>query len=86
MPEDNRIDKNLIGVTQRTLGNFWERTQISGVSHAKAAPSSFRSIIWMAIFTTFTAFTVIGVYEVANDYMKRPVTTSVTVKYQNQVL
>ena len=85
MLKNIQMADNFTTITQNTLGNFWERTQLSGVSHAKAAPSRLRSTVWFAIFTCFTVFTAIGVYEVISDYLKRPVTTSVTLKYQNQV-
>ena len=85
MLKNIQIAENFTTITRNTLGYFWERTQLSGVSHAKAASSRLRATVWFAILILFTVFTAIGVYEVISDYLKRPVTTSVTLKYQNQV-
>ena len=69
----------------QTWDIFWHRTSISGVSNAGIARSGFRRVCWMVLFTFFSVLTGIGFYNVVNDFAQYPVTTSVTVKHQNQV-
>ena len=42
-------------------------------------------VCWMVLFTFFSILTGIGFYNVVYDFAQYPVTTSVTVKHQNQV-
>ena len=77
--------RNPCQILWQTWDIFWHRTSISGVSNAGIARSGFRRVCWMVLFTFFTVLTAIGFYNVVYDFAQYPVTTSVTVKYQNQV-
>ena len=68
-----------------TWTNFWERTSISGLSNASGSKSRYRTYLWVLIFAIFTVLTIVGLDEVFKDYSAFPVTTSVTVKHNNQV-
>ena len=85
MPLEMVKQKNPCMVLWQTWDVFWQRTSISGVSNAGIATSVFRRTCWMMLFTFFSILTIYGLYNVITDYIKYPVTTSVTVKHQNQV-
>ena len=72
-------------VLWNTWDEFWKRTTISGMSNARKSNSGFRRTIWMTFFAIFTIFTFIGLSNVIDDYKTYPVTTSVTVKHNDQV-
>ena len=78
-------DSNAYMVLWYAWDSFWQRTSISGVSNAGAASSVLRRTCWIIIFTLFSVLTCLGLWNVIYDYSLYPVTTSVTVKHQNQV-
>ena len=85
MPSAKEKGRNPCSILWQTWDIFWHRTSISGVSNAGIARSGFRRVCWMVLFTFFSVLTAIGFYNVVYDFAQYPVTTSVTVKYQNQV-
>ena len=68
-----------------TWDEFWKRTTISGMSNARKSNSGIRRAVWMSFFAIFSIFTFIGLSNVIDDYKTYPVTTSVTVKHNDQV-
>ena len=85
MPSATEKGRNPCQILWQTWDIFWHRTSISGVSNAGIARSGFRRVCWMVLFTFFSVLTAIGFYNVVYDFAQYPVTTSVTVKHQNQV-
>ena len=82
----NKKSDSFIAVLSKTWKSFWQRTDISGMTNAREAQSSLRKKIWMVLFTVFSLLTFSAMYHVFHDYSLHPVTTSITVKYQNQVV
>ena len=72
-------------VLWRTTDNFWKRTTISGLSNARKSNSGFRRTIWMTLLTVFSILTFNGLSNVIDDFKRYPITTSVTVKHNDQV-
>ena len=56
------------------------------MSNAREAKSNVRAKIWMIIFALFSILTINGIYNILDDYSDWPVTTSITVRNQNQVI
>ena len=77
---------NVFATLSDTWNGFWNRTGISGMSNARQANSNLRTKIWMAVFVSFSILTISGIYNILCDYSLWPVTTSITVKNQNQVI
>ena len=80
-------DKNSqpLDVLSNSWKTFWETTTIPGITNARDRRSKPKSKIWMAIFTVFSILTLLAVKNVVHEYTLYPVSTSVTVKHQNQV-
>ena len=76
---------HVIYLLSNTWKSFWQRTDIAGVTNAREAQSSLRKKIWIVLSTVFFILTVSSLYQVLHEYTHYPVTTSITVKYQNQV-
>ena len=55
------------------------------MTNAREAQSGLRKKIWIALFTVFFILTIAAMYQVLHEYTHYPVTTSINVKYQNQV-
>ena len=65
---------------------FWQRTNIAGINNAdNSRKSVLRKIIWIAIFCTFLAFTIVGVLKVVKEFLSYPVDTKVVVEHSNWV-
>ena len=82
----NSNQGNVFAILSDTWKLFWQRTGISGMSNAREAKSNLRTKIWTIIFALFSTFTISGIYNILHDYSDWPVTTSITVKNQNQVI
>ena len=82
----NSNQGNIFAILSDTWKYFWQRTGISGISNAREAKSSLRTKVWTIIFALFSIFTISGIYNILQDYSDWPVTTSITVKNQNQVI
>ena len=78
--------KDAANILGNTLDTFWKQTSISGVSNAGIAKSHLRRGCWLLIFAVFGALTLYGFQDVVSDYRKYPVTTSIYIEHQNQVL
>ena len=72
-------------VLWRTFDDFWKRTTISGLSNARKTNSGLRRGIWMTLLAVFSILTFSGLSNVIEDFQSYPVTTSVTVKHNDQV-
>ena len=72
-------------VLWNTWDEFWKRTTISGMSNARKSNSGVRRAIWMTLFAVFAILTFTGLSNVIGDFKRYPVTTSVTVKHNDQV-
>ena len=83
--KSTNLSKDWKDILWNTWDEFWKRTTISGMSNARKSNSGFRRTIWMTFFAIFTVFTFIGLSNVIDDYKTYPVTTSVTVKHNDQV-
>jgi hypothetical protein len=65
---------------------FWQRTNIAGINNAgNSGKSVIRKIIWIAIFCTFSGFTIYGVSMVVKEYLSYPVDTKVVVEHLDRV-
>ena len=82
----NTNSNSFIAVLSQTWKRFWQRTDISGMTNAREAQSSLRMKIWMVLFAVFSLLTISAMYHVFHDYSLHPVTTSITVRHQNQVV
>ena len=78
--------KDAANILGNTLDTFWKQTSISGISNAGIAKSNLRTGCWLLIFAVFGALTLYGFQDVVSDYRKYPVTTSIYIEHQNQVL
>lgn len=76
---------HVIYLLSNTWKSFWQRIDIAGVTNAREAQSSLRKKIWIVLSTVFFILTVSSLYQVLHEYTHYPVTTSITVEYQNQV-
>ena len=86
LPKRSKYSRNACMVLWKTWDNFWRITSISGVSNAGISTSLFRRTCWMILFTFFSVLTTMGLMNVIQDYLAYPVTTSVEIKHQNQVI
>ena len=69
-----------------TWDEFWQKTNICGISNAGNARNSVvRRIIWIIIFCVSTGFTIWGVKDVIEEYREYPVDTLVAVKHLDRV-
>ena len=76
---------HLIYLLSNTWKSFWKRTDISGMTNAREAQSGLRKKIWIVLSIVFFILTIAAMYQVLHEYTHYPVTTSIKVKYQNQV-
>ena len=76
---------HVIYLLSNTWKSFWKRTDISGMTNAREAQSGLRKKIWIVLSIVFFILTIAAMYQVLHEYTHYPVTTSIKVKYQNQV-
>ena len=74
------------GVLWKIWDAFWQETSISGVNNAgKARTSVVRRICWILIFIAGAMATAFSLQIVISEYLRYPVTTTVTIEHKDKV-